>query len=103
MGVNRFSDQRIWPLKAYGLADFENTGDRGSAVIFDMDSRFCLSYAQILGSKRNLDQYPSSALVGMLLSSSKLFLFSKELRCETVIMMIFGVVLCYSHQACYLL
>ena len=39
-----------------------------------------------------------------LMSSSKLFLFSKEfnsfkLRCETVIV----VVLCYSHQASYLL
>ena len=41
----------------------------------------------------------SSALVGMLKSSSKLFLFQRssfKLRCETAI----GIVLCYSHQAC---
>ena len=45
----------------------------------------------------------SSALVGMLMSSSKLFLFfeqtSLKLRCETVI----GIVLCDSHLACCLL
>ena len=45
----------------------------------------------------------SSALVGMLMSSSKLFLFfernSFKLKCETVI----GIVLCYSQQACCLL
>jgi len=45
----------------------------------------------------------SSALVGMLMSSSKLFLFFKrssfKLRCETVI----GISLCYSHQACCLI
>ena len=45
----------------------------------------------------------SSALVGMLISSSKFFLFFKrssfKLRCETVI----GIVLCYSHQECCLL
>ena len=44
-----------------------------------------------------------SALVSMLMSSSKLFLFLNEahskIRCETVI----GIVLCYSHQVCCLL
>ena len=36
--------------KSSGLADFENTGDSGSAVIFDADS-----YVRILDPKRNLD------------------------------------------------
>ena len=30
-----------------GLADFENTADGGSAVIFDADSGLCLSYVRI--------------------------------------------------------
>ena len=41
--------------KSSGLADFENTLDRGSAVIFDVDSGLCLSFMRILGPKRNLD------------------------------------------------
>ena len=41
--------------KSSGLADFENTVDRGSAVIFGADSGLCLSYVRILGPKRNLD------------------------------------------------
>ena len=42
--------------KSSGLADFENTVDRGSAVIFGTDSGLCLSYVRILGPKRrNLD------------------------------------------------
>ena len=41
--------------KSSGLADFENTVDRGSAVTFDADSGLCLSYVRILGPKRNLD------------------------------------------------
>ena len=41
--------------KSSGLADFENTVDRGSAVIFGVDSGLCLSYVRILGPKRNLD------------------------------------------------
>ena len=63
--MNRFSDRRIWPKErtdcgfvrklASGFADFENTVDRGSAVIFDAHSRLCLSYVRILGPKRNLD------------------------------------------------
>ena len=35
--------------------DFENTVDRGSAVIFGVDPGLCLSYVRILGLKRNLD------------------------------------------------
>ena len=34
-----------------GLADFENTVDRESFVIFDADSGLCLSYVGILGPK----------------------------------------------------
>ena len=86
--------------KSSGLADFENTVDRGSVVIFDAESRLCLSYVEIswvLNEIWIIDL--SLALVGMLMSSSKLFIFSLKLRCETVI----GIVLCYSHQACCLL
>ena len=68
--------------KSSGFVDFENTVDRGSAVIFDADSRLCLSYVQIFGPKRNLDHacrsFFSLARVRMLMSSSKLFLFPKE-------------------------
>ena len=73
--------------------------DLGLAVIFDVDSGLYRSYVRFLGPKRNL----SSALVGVLMSSSKFFLFfqrsSFKLSCETVI----GIVLCYSHQECCLL
>ena len=41
--------------KSSGFADFENTVDRGSAVIFDADCGLCLSYVRILGPNRNLD------------------------------------------------
>ena len=41
--------------KSSGLADFENTVDRGSAIIFDADSGLYLSYVPFLGPKRNLD------------------------------------------------
>ena len=41
--------------KSSGLADFENTVDRGSAVIFGADSGLCQSYIRILDPKRNLD------------------------------------------------
>ena len=39
--------------KSSGLADFENTVDRGSDLIFDADSGICLSYVRILDPKRN--------------------------------------------------
>ena len=67
--------------KSSGLTDFENTVDRGSAVIFDADSGLCRSSVWILGPKRNLDHRSFfSLIVGMLTSSSKLFLFSKEVH-----------------------
>ena len=67
--------------KSSGLADFENTVDRGSVVIFDADSGLFLSYvgiSWILNEIWIIDL--SLALVGMLMSSSKLFLFSKEVH-----------------------
>ena len=57
--------------KSSGFADCENTVDRGSAVIFDADCGLCLSYVRILGPERNLDHNLSSALISMLMSSSK--------------------------------
>ena len=48
--------------KSNGLADFENTVDRGSAVIFGADSRLYLSYVRILGPRRNLDHRSFSSL-----------------------------------------
>ena len=41
--------------KSSGFADFENSADRGSAVISEADSGLCVSYVRILGPKRNLD------------------------------------------------
>ena len=52
-----FKSARIVDLcsKSSGFADFENTADRGSAVIFEADSGLCLSSVRTLGPKRNLD------------------------------------------------
>ena len=78
--------------------------NHGSAVIFDVRIPDCAGL--MLGSwvlKEIWIIDLSSALVGMLISSSKLFLFFKrssfKLRCETVI----EIVLCHSHQECCLL
>ena len=57
--------------KSSGLEDFENTVDRGSAVIFDADSRLGLTYVRIVGPKQNLHQRSFFSLVGMLMHSSK--------------------------------
>ena len=59
--------------KSRRFADFENMVDRGSVVIFDGDSGLCLLNEIWI---TNL----SSALISMLMSSSKLFLFSKEVH-----------------------
>ena len=59
--------------KSPDFADFGNTVDRGSAVIFDADSGLCLLNEIWI---TNL----SSALIGMLMSSSKLFLSSKKVQ-----------------------
>ena len=67
--------------KSSGFADFENTADGGSAVIFEADSGLCLSYVRTMGPKRNLDHKSFFSLDRlMLMSSSKLFLFSKEVH-----------------------
>ena len=62
--------------KSSGLADFKNTVDRGSAVIFDSDSGFGLSYAGFGSLVVNESWITdlSSALVEMLMSSSKLLM-----------------------------
>ena len=89
--------------KSSGLTDFENTLDRGSAVILDADSRLWLFYAWILGPKQTLDQRSFLSLgrnVNELIQVISVFKRSSfKLRCETVI----GIALCYSHQACCLL
>ena len=41
--------------KSSGFPDFENSVDRGSAVIFEADSGLRLSYVRILFPKRNLN------------------------------------------------
>ena len=52
-----FKSARIVDLccKSSGFAGFENTADRGSALIFEADSGLCPSYVRTLGPKRNLD------------------------------------------------
>ena len=68
--------------KSSGLADFENTVNHGSAVIFDADSypdcAGLMFGSWVLKEIWIIDL--SSALVLMLISSSKLFLFSKEVH-----------------------
>ena len=65
--------------KLSGFVNFENTADRGSAVIFEADSGLCLSYVRTLGPKRNLDHKSFFSL------ASKLFLFSKEVHFNSVV------------------
>ena len=88
--------------KSSGFADFENTVDRGSAVIFDADSGLCLSYVRILGTKRNLGYRSFSSLDRCNEFNQVISVFERssfKLRCETVI----GIALYCSHQACCLL
>ena len=102
-GVNRFSDLCG---KSSGFADCENIVDRGSAVIFDADYGLCLSYVRILGPKRDLDHTLSSALISMFMSSSKLFLFSKDVHLNSGVRRLLELycdLLCCCHQACCLL
>ena len=69
--------------KSSVFADFENTVDRGSAVIFDADSGLCV--------------------IGKLMSSSKLFLFPEVVHLNLGYDTVIGIVLCCCHQACCLL
>ena len=88
--------------KSSGLADFENTVDRGSAVIFDADSA-CLYYVRILSPKRNLGWISLFSLSRYVTEFIQIISFfersSFKLMCQTVI----GTVLCYSLQAWCLL
>ena len=63
--------------KSSGLADFEHTVDRGSAVIFGADSGLCLSYVRILGSKRNLDHTSFFSLGRNVIEFIQIISFSK--------------------------
>ena len=85
--------------KSSGFADFENTADGGSAVIFDADSRLCLSYVRTLGRKRNLDHKSFFSLDWHVNEFIQIMSFFERssfyLRRETVI----GIVLCCCHQA----
>ena len=60
--------------------EFENTVDRGLAVNFGADSADCACLdVRILGTKREIWIIDlSSVMGGMLMSSSKVFLFSDE-------------------------
>ena len=75
--------------KSSGLADVENTVDRGSTVIFCTDSGLYPSYVRILGPKRNLDHRSSFNLgrnVNELIQMISFFERSLfKLRCETLI------------------
>ena len=82
--------------KSSGLADFENTVDRGSAVIFDADSGLCRSSVWILGPERNLDHRSFFSLsrnvnefIQIIISFFERSSF--KLKGETV----FGIVRCY--------
>ena len=82
--------------KLSGLGAFENTVDHGSAVIFDADSGLCLSCVQILSPKRNLGRRSFLVIVGILMSSSKLFLSSKEVHlnsCVRLLLELFCVII----------
>ena len=68
--------------KSSGLAGFQNTVNRGSAVIFDADSG-------LLGPKRNLDHRSFFSLGRYVNKFIQIVYFfersSLKLRCETVI------------------
>ena len=95
--------KRAWIVdlccKSSGFADFENTADGGSAVIFDADSGLCLSYVRTLGPERNLDHKSFFSLDRHVNEFIQIISFfersSFQLGCETVI----GIVLCCCHQA----
>ena len=61
--------------KSSGFVEFENTADRGSAVILGADSGLYLSYVRTLGPKRNLDHKSFFSLDRYVKGSSKFFIF----------------------------
>ena len=83
--------------KSSGFADFENTVDRGSAVILDAGIPYCtclMFVSWVLLEIWNANF--SSALGVMSMSSYKLFLFSIEVHLNSGV--IIGIVLCCCHQ-----
>ena len=66
--------------KSSGFADFENTVDCGSALIFDVVSGLCLSYVWNLVPKRNLDHRFFFSLDRYV---NEFFRFSKEVCLKT--------------------
>ena len=66
--------------KSSGLADFENTVDRGSAVIFDANSGLWLCYGRILGPKQNLDHRSFCSLGRYVNELIQIIIFSKEVH-----------------------
>ena len=66
--------------KSNGFADFENTVDRGSAVIFDADSGLYLSYVRTLGPKGNLDHRCFFSHDRYVNEFIQLFLFSRKVH-----------------------
>ena len=83
--------------KSSGFADFEDTADRGLAVIFEADSGLCLSYVRTLGPKRNLDHKSFFSLDWYVNEFIQLISFFERssfyFRCETVIGIVCVVVI----------
>ena len=100
--IEKRNKKRIHKCVRSRMADFENTVDCRSAVIFDADSGLYLSSAQILGPKRNLDHRSFFSLGRNVTEFIQIISFfersSFKLRCETII----GIPCC-CHQACCLL
>ena len=82
--------------------DFENTVDRGSAVILDADPRLCLSYVRIFCPKGKLGYRSFFSLSRYVNEFIQIISFLKEVHLNSGVRVI-GIVLCYSHQACCLL
>ena len=82
--------------KSSGFADFENIVDRGSAVIFDVDSGLCQFDVRILGLKRNLDDRSFFSLGWYVNEFIQIISFfersSFKLRCKTVIVELYCVI-----------
>ena len=66
--------------KSNGFADFESTVNRGSAVIFDVDSGLCLSYVPTLVPKRKLDHRSFFSLDRYVNEFMQIISFSKEVH-----------------------
>ena len=85
--------------KSSGLADFENTVNHGSAVIFDADSGLCQSYVPwVLKEIWIIDL--SSALVGMLISSSNFI--SKEVHLNSGVRLLLELYCAIVKECCLL-